>query len=132
LIVIDACALVKVLVEKSDSADAVRERLRGETLGAPSLVDAEVLSTLRGLTLGGKLAEQRAHAALPLLLLADMPLERAPLPAHLERAWQLRANYSAYDAFYVALAEFAACPLVTCDARLSRGTGATCAIEAFP
>ncbi len=130
MIVIDASALVKVLVEKSDSADAVRERLRGETLGAPSLVDAEVLSTLRGLTLSGKLPEQRAHTALSLL--ATMPLERAPLPAHLERAWQLRANYSAYDAFYVALAEFAGCPLITSDARLARGTGAICAIEVFP
>jgi predicted nucleic acid-binding protein len=129
LIVVDASALVKALVEKGESADAVRERLHGETLGAPSLVDAEVLSTLRGLTLGGKLPEQRAYAALSLL--ATMPLERTPLPAQLKRVWQLRANYSAYDAFYVALAESVDCPLITCDARLSRGGGATCAIEVF-
>jgi predicted nucleic acid-binding protein len=129
LIVIDTSALVKILVEKSPSAEAVRKRLRGETLSAPSLIDAEVLSVLRGLALAGKLPEQRARTAVSLL--ARMPLQRAPLPAQLARAWQLRANYSAYDALYVALAEFLDCVLITSDARLSRGTGATCAIEVF-
>ncbi|WP_250285844.1 MULTISPECIES: type II toxin-antitoxin system VapC family toxin [unclassified Frankia] len=129
MIVVDAGVLVKVLVEKSPSADAARERLRGEILSAPSLIDAEVLSVLRGLALGGKLPEHRASAALSLL--AGMPLQRTPLPAHLARAWQLRANYSAYDAFYVALAELLECTLITSDARLSRGTGATCSIEVF-
>jgi hypothetical protein len=55
LIVIDASALAKVLIEKGPSADAVRRRLADEALVAPSLVDAEVLSVLRGLTRGGKL-----------------------------------------------------------------------------
>ncbi|WP_131766489.1 type II toxin-antitoxin system VapC family toxin [Candidatus Protofrankia californiensis] len=130
MIVIDASALVKVLVEKSPSAEAVRKRLRGETLSAPSLIDAEVLSVLRGLTLSGKLPEQRARTALSLL--AGIPLQRAPLPAHLARVWQLRANYSAYDAFYVALAELLDCTLITSDARISRGTGANCPVEVFP
>ncbi len=130
MIVIDASTLVKILIEKSSSAEAVRERLRGETLSAPSLVDAEVLSVLRGLTLGGKLPEQQARTALSLL--AKIPIQRAPLPAQLARVWQLRANYSAYDAFYVALAEFLDCALVTSDARLSRGSGANCPIELFP
>ncbi|WP_322760031.1 type II toxin-antitoxin system VapC family toxin [Frankia sp. Cr2] len=130
MIVIDASALVKILIEKSSSAEAVRERLRGETLSAPSLVDAEVLSVLRGLTLGGKLPEQQARTALSLL--ARIPIQRAPLPAQLARVWQLRANYSAYDAFYVALAEFLDCALVTSDARISRGSGTNCPIELFP
>ncbi|WP_322780462.1 type II toxin-antitoxin system VapC family toxin [Frankia sp. Cas4] len=129
MIVIDASALVKVLVEDSRSADAVRTRLRGETITAPSLIDAEILSVLRGLTLGGKLPEQRARTALSLL--TTIPLQRAPLLAQLARTWQLRANFSAYGAFYVALAEFLDCILITSDARLSRGTGATCPIEVF-
>ena len=37
-----------------------------------------------------------------------------------ERAWQLRANLSFYDALYVALAEALDCPLVTADQRLAR------------
>jgi len=130
LIVIDASALAKVLIEKGPSADAVRGRLTGEALVAPSLIDAEVLSVLRGLTHGGKLPEPHATAAVALL--ATMPIERAPLPAQLARAWHLRENYSAYDAFYVALAEFLDCPLITSDARMSRAAIATCPIELFP
>lgn len=130
MIVIDASALAKMLIEKSQSADAVRKRLVGESLHAPSLIDAEVLSVLRGLNLGGKLPQQAAAVAVSLL--AEMPIQRAPLPAQLTRAWQLRRNYSAYDAFYVALAELLGCPLITSDARLSRAVGAGCPIELFP
>lgn len=129
MIVIDSSALVKVLVEKSASADAVRGRLRGEALAAPAHLDAEVLSVLRGLTHSGKLPVDRAEAALRLF--GTMPIERVQLAAHVPRAWRLRANYSAYDALYVALAEAIDWPLITSDVRLSNGAGARCSIEAF-
>jgi predicted nucleic acid-binding protein len=129
LIVIDSSALAKVLVERSPSADAVRKRLAGEALNAPGLIDAEVLSVLRGLSLAGKLPAKTATVAVSLL--ATMPLQRAPLQGHLARAWQLRGNCNAYDAFYVALAESLECPLVTSDARLFRAASADCQIELF-
>jgi predicted nucleic acid-binding protein len=129
LIVLDASALVKVLVEKSASADAVRARLRTEALVAPAHLDAEVLSVLRGLALGGKLPADRAEAALRLF--RTMPIEHVQLAAHLTRAWQLRTNYSTYDALYIALAEAIDCPLITSDVRLSNGAGARCSIEVF-
>jgi predicted nucleic acid-binding protein len=43
------------------------------------------------------------------------------------RIWELRRNFSAYDAAYVALAEAIAddgAPLLNADARLARGAGA--------
>jgi predicted nucleic acid-binding protein len=130
LIAVDASALARVLVEKGESGDAARRRLRGQALIAPSLVDAEVLSVLRGLCRSGKLPQARAQIALDLL--ASLPMQRAPLPPHLPRAWQLRHNYSAYDALYVAVAESADCPLLTCDSRLANGTGAHCPIDVIP
>ena len=42
------------------------------------------------------------------------------------RVWELRENFSAYDATYVALAEALAdepVPVLTADARLARATG---------
>ncbi|MEV5753326.1 type II toxin-antitoxin system VapC family toxin [Actinoallomurus sp. NPDC052308] len=37
-----------------------------------------------------------------------------------DRAWDLRGNFNAYDATYVALAELLDCPLVTTDAEIAR------------
>lgn len=47
----------------------------------------------------------------------------------LHRIWQLRANVSAYDAVYVALAEALSDVLVTGDRRLARVPGLGVAIE---
>jgi predicted nucleic acid-binding protein len=44
------------------------------------------------------------------------------------RAYELRANVSAYDATYVALAEQLDCALVTGDRRLAAAPGTRCAI----
>jgi predicted nucleic acid-binding protein len=41
----------------------------------------------------------------------------------------LRANVSAYDAAYVALAEVLDCSLLTTDVRLSRAPGVLCRME---
>jgi predicted nucleic acid-binding protein len=52
-----------------------------------------------------------------------------PYPPFADRVWELRASVSAYDAWYVAVAEELACPLATLDARLSRAAGPRCAFE---
>jgi predicted nucleic acid-binding protein len=43
--------------------------------------------------------------------------------------WELKANLTAYDAVYLALAELLEAPLVTADARMSKAPGARVAIE---
>jgi predicted nucleic acid-binding protein len=46
-----------------------------------------------------------------------------------DRVWELRDDNTAYDACYIALAELLRAPLLTCDARMARSTGARCAFE---
>ena len=55
--------------------------------------------------------------------LADLPLMRYAHDLLLERIWELRQNFTAYDAAYVALAEALGATLVTCDARMSASPG---------
>lgn len=43
-----------------------------------------------------------------------------------ERVWELRSQVTAYDAWYVALAEAIDADLVTLDDRLARATGPRC------
>jgi len=42
------------------------------------------------------------------------------------RVWQLRNNMTAYDAWYIAIAESLNAPLATLDMRLSRASGSGC------
>jgi predicted nucleic acid-binding protein len=127
LIVVDAAAVVDALTGLSD-AEELRERLSFEELNAPTVLDYEVVSSLRGLTLGKLLSTARAEDLLTDF--EDLPVRRWPFADTLRRrVFQLRDNISAYDAAYVALAEALDCPLVTRDARLARASGHDAKIE---
>jgi predicted nucleic acid-binding protein len=49
----------------------------------------------------------------------------------LRRAWQLRDNFTAHDACYVALAEALDCTLLTADTRLANAPGTRCTFESL-
>lgn len=107
-----------------------RERLRGEELAAPHLVDLEVTSVLRRSARIGTITEQRASQALQDL--TDLEIERVTHTSLLSRIWELRSNYTPYDACYVAVAELFHAPLLTYDARMASAPGARCTFEVFP
>ncbi len=65
-----------------------------------------------------------AHADLRALRVDLFPYE--PFAG---RIWELRGHVTCYDAWYVALAEYLKCPLVTLDGRLARAPGLMCAIQ---
>ncbi len=98
-----------------------------EALCAPHVIDAEVIHALRGMVLRHRLMPGRAAAAVSDFL--ALPIERYPHRDLLFRAWQLRENFTAYDACYVALAEVLDIPLLTRDARLARAPGHAARIE---
>jgi len=71
--------------------------------------------------LRGLLAQSRAQEALSDL--AEWQVERVPHLPFLQAAFNLRHNYSAYDALYVAVAQRFGAAVITCDGPLSRAPG---------
>ncbi len=84
----------------------------------------ELMSVLRGPILGHWLSEDRAARAVAWL--GQITTLTLPTAAHLARIWELRANLSAYDAGYVAVAEAHDLTLVTADVRIARAGVARC------
>jgi predicted nucleic acid-binding protein len=84
---------------------------------APAHLIVEVVSAIRGKTLGGKLPAGRAEEAVAILPM--LAIDHVDISGLVARMWQLRANLTAYDAAYLAAAEALRCPLVTADARLA-------------
>lgn len=127
MIVADASVLANAVGD--DGADGVRARgaLAGQDLSVPDLVDVEVVSVLRRRWLAKDMTARRFAAAI--IDLTALPADRYPVLPFMTRAYELRANVSAYDATYVALAEQLGCPLITADTRLAAAPGPRCTIS---
>ena len=117
MIVVDASALVNVLLHRPPYA-SIKGRMReAGRLAAPHLIDAEIGHALRRLLLGGEVTASTA-----LRILADLDallLRRYRHDLLLRRALELRDNATVYDAIYIALAEALGVPLVTQDRALA-------------
>lgn len=126
MLVVDASAVAELLLVRP-AAEEIERRVaeHGYMLHAPHLLDVEVLSALRRVVASGDASAARAREALADLL--DLPLERYPHDILVQRVWELRDNFSAYDAAYLALAETlteGGAELLTADARFARATRA--------
>ena len=127
MMIVDSAAVVDAITAV-DGTDDLRAALAEEELNAPALLDFEVVSALRGLTLRGHLTATRAEDALTDF--DDLEIRRWPSGDGLRRrAFQLRHNMSAYDAAYVSLAEALDCTLLTRDVRLANAGGHLVTIE---
>jgi predicted nucleic acid-binding protein len=127
LIVADASVLANVVGDDGADGATARGRLRSEeALAAPDLVDIETLAVLRKRWLAGSLTDERFQEAIDDL--RALALNRYPALPLVGRMAALRANVTAYDAAYVALAEALDCPLLTADQRLANATGPLCRI----
>lgn len=126
MIVVDASVVVEALLVGGVAA----VRISDTDVHVPHLLDAEVVSAIRGRTLGGHVGVDLAGAAVRVL--GELEMERHSHVALLGRAWALRANLTVYDALYVALAETLDVPLVTADAGIAACPGIRTAIELLP
>lgn len=127
MIVVDASVLATALADDGSDGRLARERLIGESLTAPDLIDLEVASAYRRLCRTGGLEPVRAEQALSDLVV--LRLERVHHLVLVRRCWELRQNVTVYDGAYIALAEILQIPLLTADERLTRAPGARCAFE---
>jgi predicted nucleic acid-binding protein len=128
VIVADASVVLELLLRTPASAP-VEARLfdSGETLHAPHLLDVEVAQVLRRYAARSEISAARGRLGLGIL--SRFPILRYPHEPLLTRIWALRANMTAYDAAYVALAEALGATLVTRDERLSTAPGTRAKIE---
>jgi predicted nucleic acid-binding protein len=131
LIVVDAAVLANVVGDDGPTGIAARARLAvAGDASVPDLADVETVSVLRECWIAGTLSARRFRAAVDDLL--ALPLTRYPTGPLMTRAYELRANVTAYGASYVAVAEALGCVLVTADSRLARASGPRCRIEVLP
>lgn len=128
MIVVDASVLANVIGDDEAAGQLARARLAAASaVSTPDLVDVETVSVLRRRWLAGDLSDERFRCAVDDLL--ALPITRFPVGPLMVRAFELRANITAYDACYVALAEALDCPLITADKRLANAPMTTCTTE---
>jgi len=126
VIVLDASAAVSALLNSGPA----RRTLAQEQVHVPHLIDPEVTNALRRAVAASQIPPGDGWMALDRW--RRLGIERHATFHLLDRVWELRANLSAYDATYVALAESLDCALLTADARLGRATGMRCPMTVVP
>lgn len=114
MIVLDASAMAEALVGTAPDP-ALLDAMSG-SIHAPTLLDVEIHSVIRGLTLGRVMSERRAEQALAMYW--GFSITRHAFEPLAARIWSLRHQFTAYDANYIALAEALDAPLFTCDQKL--------------
>lgn len=127
MIVLDASVLVDAIADDSASGIESRRAINGPKLVAPALIDLEVICAFRRLARSHAITDDRLGQAIDDL--AGFPLTRVPHTDLIGRIWELRANLTAYDAAYVALAEQLDAPLLTADQRIANAPGVNCEIQ---
>ncbi len=128
MIVVDASVLANALADDTSDGTTARKRLsNSDGLAAPDLVDVETVAVLRKRWIAGDLTDERFSEAVDDL--QDLDLARYPALPLMRRAFELRANVTAYDAVYVALAELLDCTLVTADRLLAAAPTISCPVD---
>jgi len=128
--VVDASVVVAALLDSGLDGLWCEEQLQAGELMAPHLLPIEVANIIRRTE--ARRAIDASEAAAAVHDLRRLAVDLVPFEALAERAWELRANLTIYDACYVAAAELCDGRLVTLDRRLASAPGPRCAVEVPP
>jgi len=129
-LVVDASVVVAGLVDAGPAGRWAEQLVADGGLVAPHLLVVEVANIVRRAELAGQVSP--GIAALAHRDLLELAVALFPYEPFAERIWELRRNVTAYDAWYVALAEHLQVPLATLDRRLSSAAGPACAFATGP
>ena len=122
MIVLDASVVLDVVTAVTKGREiAVRIEQTDNDFIAPHLIDLEVLQALRRQLRLDQIDHVRATSAVAIL--RDLPLTRMSHEPIIARIWELRHNWTAYDAAYVALAELMGAALWTSDRKFAGAAG---------
>ncbi len=129
-IVVDSSVVVAALIDTGPTGQWAESVLVSDALAAPHLMLVEVANILRRSTVAGEVSSDVASLAHAELVARRIELfAYAPLAS---RVWELRSNVTAYDGWYVALAEALSAPLITLDPKLTRAPGPRCEFTVPP
>lgn len=123
-VVVDASVVVAALIDAGPAGAWAESILMSGSLAAPHLMPVEVANVLRRSALAGDISA--AAASLAHDDLVSLRVELFPYSSCASRVWELRSTVTAYDAWYVAVAEILGANLATLDVRLSRARGSRC------
>ena len=123
-IVVDSSVVVAALIDRGSVGKWAEGVLMSGRLSAPHLMPVEAANILRRSASAGDISIDVASLAHQDLM--SLPIELFPYSLCASRVWELRSNVTAYDAWYVALAETIGAKLATLDLRLSRASGTRC------
>jgi predicted nucleic acid-binding protein len=124
--VFDASALAAGLIDSAEVGSSARTALVTLEPMGPELVLAETANVLRRAARLGTISED--HASMAYRDLMQIHIELFPFSPFADRIWALHENLTIYDAWYVALAEYLGCPLLTFDERLARAPDVRCEV----
>ncbi|HWH32644.1 MAG TPA: type II toxin-antitoxin system VapC family toxin [Egibacteraceae bacterium] len=124
-LVVDASVVVAAFVDSGPHGAWAEQRLSAGPLFGPHLLPVEAANVLRRAELAGDITADTA--ALAHRDVGRLRVRLLPFAPFAGRVWELRDTLTAYDAWYVAIAETLEAPLATLDARTARAPGPACA-----